>query len=65
MAPDGMRHFLAGWVRIVIQKRFGRHDHPRRAVATLHPTGFSEGLLDWMGFLGIAQPLDGGDVAAG
>src|SRR5262249_28254117 len=49
----------------LIEERLSRQDHAGNAVAALHRPMRDERLLQRMQILGIAEPLDGHDLASG
>ena len=51
--------------RVATEQRGGRHDHARRAEATLHPTLVEQSLLQRMQFVADHHTLDGHDRAIG
>jgi hypothetical protein len=53
------------WRWIPFEQRNGRHDHARRAIATLHRAGFEKSLLHWMKLTVPGKALDCGDSFAG
>ena len=54
-----------GGIRILAKQGRARHDHPRRAVATLHGPNLQKGLLERVELAVALQPFDGGDLRAG
>ena len=59
---QGLLDLLDARIRILVQQRLGRHDHPRRAEAALNGAGQHKGLLNEVGILGRPEPLDADDL---
>ena len=61
---DGVVDILIGRLRIVLQQRRDRHDHPALAIAALRNVIIDPGLLHLMQRAVGRQTLDGGDLLA-
>src|SRR5260370_7764549 len=54
---------FVGGIRILVEQRFGREDHPRRAEAALKSEMIEKGLLQRVkAARGIGEAFDGGDA---
>src|SRR5690606_27488580 len=61
VAFDGVADLVLGGWLLLLEEPDRRHDHPRRAVATLEPVTLPGALLDGVERTVVGEALDGGD----
>ena len=62
--PQGVFDLLDRWLRVLVQQRLGRHDHPGRAKPALDGPGQDKRLLDEVRVVGGPESFDRDDVRA-